>query len=293
MGARARGRGALRIFGLYFVLAADCALALANSPPPPNAEDPRFSGLEPGLELAQLPMPGGSPAGDDLIVLRIDPEYFDLKLLNASDSTHGEPRSARQWCADAGLVAAINASMFQTDQRTSVSLMQSAEHVNNSRLSKDRAVLAFDRADTTVPRADIIDLTCQDFEALRPRYRSLVQSIRMVSCTGENTWSQQPRQTSIAAVAIDSRGRILFLHCRPPMSTHDFIAALLDLKLEVAKAMYVEGGSQAQIYVRIPGGVTELERSGKIEGGALIDIQDTSAAWPIPNVIGVVRRPGS
>jgi Phosphodiester glycosidase len=288
MGARARGRGALWLSCLF--LAVDCALALASQPPP-NAEDRRFSGLDRGLELAQLPMPGGSPAGDDLIVLRIYPEYFDLKLLNASDSAQGEPRSARQWCADAGLVAAINASMFQTDQKTSVSLMQSAEHVNNGRLSKDRAVLAFDRADTTVPRADIIDLTCQDFEALRPRYRGLVQSIRMVSCKGENTWTQQPRQTSIAAIAVDTQGRILFLHCRTPMSTHDFIAALLNLKLEVAKAMYVEGGSQAQIYVR--NGGTELERSGKIEGGALIDIQDTSGAWPIPNVIGVVRRPGS
>lgn len=288
MRTRARGRGALWLFCWF--LAGDCALALASQPPP-NAEDPRFSGLEPGLELAQLPMPGGSPAGDDLIVLRIYPEYFDLKLLNASDSAQGEPRSARQWCADNGLVAAINASMFQTDQLTSVSLMQSAEHVNNARLSRDRAVLAFDRADTTVPRADIIDLTCQDFEALRPRYRSLVQSIRMVSCTGENTWSQQPRQTSIAAIAIDSRGRILFLHCRPPMSTHDFIAALLNLKLDVTKAMYAEGGSQAQVYVRTAN--TELERNGKIEGGVLIDIQDTSAAWPIPNVIGIVRRPGS
>lgn len=285
MGARARR--ALGIFAL--LLASDCTLALATSPPAPMAKDPRFSVLEEGLELARLPMPGGNPAGDDLVVLRIYPEYFDLKLLNASDSAHGEPRSARQWCADAGLVAAINASMFQTDQRTSVSLMQSAEHVNNARLSRDRAVLAFDRADTTVPRADIIDLTCQDFEALRPRYQSFVQSIRMVSCKGENTWSQQPRRTSIAAIAVDTHGRVLFLHCRAPYSTHDFIAALLGLELEIAKAMYVEGGSQAQVYVR--SGDLELERNGKLEGGALIDIQDASAAWPIPNVIGIIRRP--
>ena len=282
MRARALLLSALLAIGF---LVSSAPLGLATSPP---AEDPRFTPLEQGLALAKLPMPGGSPAGDDLIVLMIDPEYFDLKLLNASASEQGEPRSARQWCAEAGLVAAINASMFQTDQQTSVSLMQSAEHVNNGRLSKDRTVLAFDRADTTVPRADIIDLTCQDFEALRPRYRTLVQSIRMVSCKGENTWSQQPRQTSIAAIAVDARGRILFLHCRTPMSTHDFIAALLGLELQVAKAMYAEGGSQAQMYLH--SGDLELERSGKLEGGALIDIQDSSA-WPIPNVIGIVRRP--
>ncbi|HWN82853.1 MAG TPA: phosphodiester glycosidase family protein [Candidatus Udaeobacter sp.] len=278
------------------LLAGDCALALAASPAdrPRSAvaADSLFRALEPGLELAELPMPpaeNGNSGDGGLVALRIDPERFDLRLLNASASEAGEPRSARQWCADSGLVAAINASMFQTDQRTSVSLMQSAEHVNNARLSKDRAVLAFDRADTTVPRADIIDLTCQDFEALRPRYRGLVQSIRMVSCKGENTWSQQPRRTSIAAIAVDSRGRVLFLHCRTPYTTHDFIAALLDLQLDIAKAMYTEGGSQAQVYLR--SGEVELERNGKLEGGALIDIQDASAAWPIPNVIGIVRRP--
>jgi hypothetical protein len=256
---------------------------------PAAPADSVFRELEPGLELADLPMPGpGVNADSRLFALRIDPERFDLRLLNASGPEPRPAQSAREWCATDGLVAAINASMYQTDQRTSVSLMQSGEHVNNGRLSRDRAVLAFDRADTTVPRVDIIDLTCQDFAALRPRYRSLVQSIRMVSCTGENTWKPQERRSSIAAIAVDTAGRVLFLHCRTAYSTHDFIAGILALPLGIAKAMYAEGGGESQLYVRT--GDFELERTGRIEGGTLIEIQD-SAAWSIPNVIGIVRRP--
>jgi hypothetical protein len=288
---RARARLTLlrRVRWLGLVAAVLLVPVLPAAAAPEASADSLFRELEPGLELAEHAMPTPGVNGDSrLVVLRIDLERFDLKLLNASAPNQGEARSAREWCAGNGLVAAINASMYQIDQRTSVSLMQSADHVNNARLSRDRAILAFDRADTTVPRADIIDLTCQDFAALRPRYRSFVQSIRMVSCTGENTWKPQERRSSIAAIAIDTAGRILFLHCRTAYSTHDLIAGLLALPLQIARAMYAEGGGESQLFVQT--GDFELERMGRIEGGTLIEIQDATA-WPIPNVIGIVRRP--
>jgi hypothetical protein len=64
---------------------------------------------------------------------------------------------------------------------------------------------------------------------------------------------------------------------------------MLALPLGIARAMYAEGGAESQLYVRA--GDFELERTGRIESGGLIEIQDTGAAWPIPNVIGVARRP--
>jgi Phosphodiester glycosidase len=279
--------------------------SVARSAPESNA----FRLLEPGLELGELAMPVQSAVGDSrLLVLRIDPEHFELRLLNASATEQKEARSAREWSAEAGLAAAINASMYQTDLLTSVSLMQSADHVNNGRLTRDRAVLAFDRADSAVPHVELIDLTCQDFDALRPRYRSLVQSIRMISCQGENTWKPQEQRASNAAVAVDTTGRVLFLHCRSPYTTHDLIAGLLALPLGIAKAMYAEGGAEAQLYVR--SGDVEIERTGLVAGGLLDGGQLGTAvtgdsasgggqaaagptAWPIPNVIGIVRRTGT
>jgi hypothetical protein len=116
---------------------------------------------------------------------------------------------------------------------------------------------------------------------------TLVQSIRMVSCQGDNTWQQQTRQESIAAIGLDRHGRVLFLHARSPWSTHDFIDILRQLPLELAQAQYAEGGPEAQLFVRH--GDREVELVGDFEGASR-DSEGNREAWPVPNVIGVKKR---
>ena len=245
--------------------------------------------LEPGLEFATLVSPQPAEIGDSRIrILRIDPAEFELQLLNASATRNGTPQTARQWARQHGLVAATNASLYQTDHRTSVSLMKTRTHTNNARLSKDNAVLAFDRIDEGVAPVQIIDRTCHDFAALRRRYGTLVQSIRMISCSGTNVWHQQPKKWSTAAVAIDERGRVLFIHVRSPYTTHDLINSLLALPLGLQAAMYVEGGPEAQLYVHAGG--RELDFVGSHGSKFAGDIN--MIALPIPNVIGIRRING-
>ena len=244
--------------------------------------------LEPGLDLGEFPATRRSARGDSIVrVLRADPNRFELRLMNASAPGQGRALTAKEWCVRGGLVAAINASMYQADHRTSVSLMKTATHVNNPRLSKDRAILAFDRLDASVPPLTLIDRDCDDFERLRSRYGTLVQSIRMISCRGANVWTQQPRRWSTAAIGRDTQGRVLFIHARAPYSTHDLIDILLELPLGIDRAMYVEGGPEAQLYVKSGG--REHEWVGSYESGFNED-DDNHRAWPVPNVIGIARR---
>jgi hypothetical protein len=194
--------------------------------------------------------------------------------------------TAKEWAERSGLVAAINASLYQTDQSTSIALMKSRTHTNNPRLSKHNTVLLFDRLDDSVPPVQIVDRTCRDLDAIRPRYGAMVQSIRMVSCARANVWTQQPENKwSTAAIGIDQRGRLLFIHVRSPLSTHDLIDALLALPLELREAMYVEGGPEAQLYVHAGG--RELEFVGS-HGSSFAGIENTMAL-PIPNVLGIRR----
>lgn len=254
----------------------------------PVATEASWTELEPGLELAELEAPMKSLLGDSTIrVLRIDPERFELKLLNAAAGAGDHPQAAKAWCRQHGLVAAINASMYQQDHQTSVSLMKTRRHVNNPRLSKDNAVLAFDRLDPGVPRVQIIDRKLQDYGALKSRYGTLVQSIRMVTLKRQNAWQQQPRRWSIAAIGMDREGRVLFIHCRSPYSVHDFINMLLELPIELKNAMYVEGGPEAQLYVE--SGDKSLELTGSFETG-FFETDDNFQGWPVPNVVGVARR---
>jgi uncharacterized protein YigE (DUF2233 family) len=246
--------------------------------------------LEAGLDLGDFRAHERSDVGDSrIMVLRVDPARFRLVLANASAMPDHRPRTAREWATGKGLVAAINASMYRADHLTSVGLMESGNHVNNPALTKDNAVLAFDPATASLPPVRIIDRGCEDFGALRSQYGALVQSIRMIDCHGRNVWSQQPRKWSTAAIGIDKSGRGLFLFTRSPYSTHDFINMLLRLPIDLVRAMYVEGGPEAQLFVKA--GEIEVEKAGSFETG-FFESDANDRAWPVPNVVGVTRLGG-
>ncbi len=245
----------------------------------------RWELLEPGLDFAAIELPQKSTEGDSIArVLRADPRYFGVRLLNASAEPAKVPRTARDWAEHADLVAATNAAMYQADGSTSVSLMKAPGHVNNGHLTRDRTVLAFDRRHDGVPPVQIIDRACQDFEALRESYDSFVQSIRMISCNGHNVWSQQEARWSTALIATDRNGRILLIHVRSPYSTHDLIQNLQRLPLEIDRAMYLEGGRPAQLYFRSGGHEVEVVGSTSSSG-----IGGNTAALPFPNALGLYR----
>ena len=257
-----------------------------------KAQDPQWKPgswqkLEAGLEFGEFLSPQRSETGDSLIrVLRIDPEFFELRLMNASAAESHNRLTAKEWCLRYDLVAAINSSMYQTDYRTSVSLMRSKSHVNNSHITRDKAILAFDRQNPNVPRVKIIDRQCENFDDWEGRYGSFVQSIRMISCKGRNVWRQQPdKKWSTAVIAIDQEDKILFIHVRSIYSVHDLIDNLQQLPLNISRAMYVEGGREAQLYIH--SGQFERELVGS-HGNSTFALNNGSR--PIPNVVGITRR---
>src|SRR5512138_3777099 len=211
---------------LALLLAVTCAQAA-------NAQ-PAWETLEPGLEYALLDGPRISAGDGKIAVVRIDPARYELKLLNASAPGEGQNLTARGWAYRAGASAAINASMYQEDYRSSVSLMRTRDHVNQRRLSKDKAVLAFDALVSGVPPVRIVDRECHDLSDAERRYGTLVQSIRMISCDRRNVWSPSERRFSSAAVGLDSKGRVLFIHARSPWPVRELVDALLALPIDLA-----------------------------------------------------------
>jgi phosphodiester glycosidase len=279
----------MSIRGLAGALAAALPLTVAL-PAGSRAADsfpPGWTSLEPGLDFGVFTPSAASAEDSSVRVLRIDPRHFALRLLNASAPGENRPLTVREWCRRNDLVAGINASMYQTDYRTSVSLMKTKDHTNNPRLSRDKAVLAFDRRDDGVPPVQIIDRQYQNLDELGTRYDTLVQSIRMVALGGANVWQPQPQKSSTAAIGVDRLGRVLFVHVSAPYSTHDLIDTLLALPLDLRNAMYVEGGPEAQLYVR--SGRREVELVGRFDS-TIVSTDASPHGWPVPNVIGAVRR---
>ncbi|ABK15948.1 phosphodiester glycosidase family protein [Syntrophobacter fumaroxidans] len=242
--------------------------------------------LDEGLGVAEFSSSSSDELEYRITVVRIDPRYYAFKLINASENTR-EKMTAREWSRQFNLIAAVNAGMYQEDGLASVGYMKNFDHVNNPRLGRDKTVLAFNPSGPDVPEVQIIDRECQDFNSLRQKYRTFVQSIRMISCDRKNVWRQQAGRWSTVAIGTDETGKVLLLFCRSPITVHDFIEVLLTLPLSLQRAMYLEGGPQASLYLST--GKTTLERYGSWEP-ALEQNSSIQIPLPVPNVIGIVKK---
>jgi hypothetical protein len=261
------------------------ALAFAS---PASPATPAWRELAPGLELGRFLSPRLSDVGDSsVVVVRIDPRRYEIQLLSASVSGLAVNPTAPDWAARHGALAIINASMFRTDGRTSVGYMRSGDALNNGAWDRDNAVFVAGPRDPALPKAQILDRSCQDAPALAKRYRVAVQNIRMLDCAGRNVWSPQPRRWSTAAVGADDAGRILFIHARSPWTTHDLVDILLELKLGLRRLMYVEGGPEASLYAKV--GSVEVSAVGSFETG-FWENDLNQRFWPLPNVLAVMKR---
>ena len=284
------GARIVKYFQYFLLLIFLCAISLVNSLKicaANSTESSIWRNLEKGLDIGIFPAPKKSTVGDSLIrILRADIASFGLRLLNASSEDQGKRLSVKNWVKKNGLVAAINASMYQKNMMSSVSYMKNGQHTNNTWVSKDKTFLAFNPIKKNSISVRIIDRDCDDFQSLRKQYDTLVQSIRMISCHRENMWEQQKNIWSIAAIGMDHQGRILFIHVRSPYSSHDLIDMLLELPIGLKQTMYVEGGADAQLYINT--GKEEHEFIGSYSTGSREHNKNTFS-HPIPNVLGLVR----
>ncbi|MEO5355922.1 MAG: phosphodiester glycosidase family protein [Nitrospirae bacterium YQR-1] len=255
---------------------------------PVNSLQANWIKLDEGIEFSEFETSTES-AGDGvkITVLRATPKYYELKLLTSSDAGGGS-MTVKEWAYKYNLLAVINAGMYQEDGKTNVGYMKSKGRVINSHIAKAyKTMLTLDPKDRSDKEFQIIDLECNNDNSTFSRYRTLVQNIRMISCKQQNVWSQQAASWSIAALGMDKSGNILFLMSVTPLTVHEFIDIILNLPIRIYNAMYLEGGKQASLYINIGG--KEIERSGR--GGVYLSNKNTKDSyWPIPNVLGLVKK---
>lgn len=241
--------------------------------------------------MATFPLPDAAadaPGDRRLTVLRIDPARARLVAVLASERG-GVKRTAGEWCRTAGLAAAINLGMFKTDHRTNVGHLTTARGANNPAwVSSYQSVLALHpSAGKPAPAAVMVDLDEPGARARLRGYATVIQNLRLIRGPGRNVWKRADRRWSQAAVAMDGAGRVLFLFCRTPLAPPEFNRVVLGLPLDVKRAMHVEGGPEASLSIHA-GGVDQ-DLFGSFETGFTED-DGNRAAWPIPNVLGVMAR---
>ncbi len=267
------------------------AVILALVPASVGVAQSEWETLAPGMERTTFVAANPNPVGDSRItVIRIDPELWELDIVGLTMSGEESRRTAREWCEDYELVACINAGMFATDYRTHVGYLRVGDHVNNGHVNAYQSVAAFDpREGSGLPPFRIFDLDAPGvtMEAILEDYATVIQNLRLIKRPGLNRWSRQLKRWSEAALGEDEAGRVLFIFSRSPFSMFDLNRELLAAGIGLVAAQHLEGGPEAQLFLRV--GDVQLEMFGSYETVFREDDVNESA-WPVPIVLGVRPR---
>lgn len=235
--------------------------------------------LEPGLELVQYDSRTLQPAvKGDLVILRVDPEAWDLRVLACGPEDENKGLDLWEWGHQFGLVAAINAGMFQADHKTHVGYCKIDGQVTNRGTNDYLSAAAFDPIDPTEPAFRIFDLDEISLGEVAARYRNVIQNLRLIKRAGQNRWQPSNEFWREAALGEDWKGRCLLIYCQRKLSMHDFNEMLLTLPIGLVCAQHLEGSGPAKLWIdhhlvdpaRLP--------AGKNPGPVL------------PNILGVARR---
>ncbi len=242
-----------------------------------------------GLELGVFEGPDSALGDSEINILRIDPEFWELRIMSISEIDAENVFSPMRWCEDHGLAAAINAGMYATDYSTHVGYMKSGSRVNAQRFNHYKSVAAFGPRRDDLPLFRIYDLDSEgvNMEGIVDGYEYVVQNLRLIKRRGENRWSRQEKMWSEVALGEDGDGRILFIFCRTPYTMHEFNEVLMSLPIDLECAQHLDGGPVAEMVI-----LTEDVRRefiGSYETGCC-EYVTNKRAFPLPNVRGVVRR---
>jgi hypothetical protein len=247
--------------------------------------------LAQGMDLQNLVVKNhGKSGGSHISIVRIDPHLWELVFIGLSQTGESSGKTAREWCKNYKLTAAINAGMFGDNYKTHVGFLRSRDHVNNSQVNNYQSVVAFDpKKGKEIPPFRIFDLDESGItiQSILKDYNSVVQNLRLIKKPGTNQWNYQNGEWSEAAIGEDKEGRILFIYSRCPLSMHDLNQELLTSDIDIIAAQHLEGRYEAQFYLFQ--GDEEIDLFDSYDANSDED-NGNAEAQPIPNILGIRPR---
>ncbi len=234
--------------------------------------------------------PTGGARRHPLTLVRFDLSRYRPRLFTAR--ANGGSRTLDRWVREQGLVAGINAAMYEPDGRATSYMVQ--DDVEASPLDDARfgGFFAFDPHPgvTPAPAAmEMIGRDCPGFDlaGLRARYRTVVSNYRLLDCDGHAISWVDANRYSAAAMGMDREGRLVLMHSRTPYRMRELAEMLASPALGLRQMVFVEGGPEATLIVEE--GALHVREVGLrrdlppgIEG-------DDSTLWSLPNIVGIER----
>ena len=274
---------------LFFILACIFSLS-AFAEDRGDAQAKHWQQLANGLDFAIFSSDNKVSVGDGQIyILRVDPQLWQFNVYSKKELKLEYNMSAKQWAEKYDLAVVINAGMFQADYSTHVGYMKVGTSINSRGVNHYQSVLAFSAYDSSLAYYQIFDLDNPDVELkkIKSDYRYVIQNLRLIKGPGDNRWKQQSKRWSEAAIGVDQQGRALLIYTRSPFTMYELNEMLLNLPIGLVSAQHLEGGPEAQLYIKQD--EFFFDAYGSYETNFNPN-DDNVAAWPIPNIIGISKR---
>lgn len=246
-----------------------------------------WKNLADGIDLCEPSAPRLSILGDSkLTIIKINPNKFDFELLTATQYSKIS-RPVNEWADSFNLNLVINAGMYElSNGLINRGYMKSYDHHNNASFNPNyNSMIALNPKDTMETKFTIMDLKCDTWEKVKSDYHCYSQGMRMIDCNGEAlSWNKRNQSCSMLIAAKDAEGNIYYIFSRSPYTHNQMIGFMMDFPFELTNAIYLEGGPETSLYVKV--GDTLIERVGSYVSQTY-PRDDNDHFWPLPNVIGL------
>ena len=243
------------------LLLAMLAMPLA-APPTAAPVGSSWKTLARGLEMRV--MDGGSlcrKGSRDIVVVRAKPRSWRLDLfLDSEGGGEREPKDIDQWQKLTGASVIINAGQFYPNRSPMGLFVKEGRNLGTKLLKSWKGILAAEPDEGKAPRAPravILDLEHDAFDAATSPYRIALQSFMMLDREGKKRVRRSDWHANRTVVAVDRSGRLLLVRTEGAYTLWELADWLYSSRLGVTQAMSLDGGFESEMCVRA-GGVDYL-----------------------------------
>jgi hypothetical protein len=240
--------------------------------------------LAPGVEFTTLRGEPYCRSGSATIaVLRLDPARVRLRVRHYAGEPERRPLDIVEWRRRSGALAAFNAGQYYGDYSYMGLLADGGRLISRRRHPTYRAALVAGPRDGGT-RARVLDLSREKLDADSLGWAEVAQSFMLFDRAGTVRVRNSDQVANRTAVAEDHHGRLVVLTSEGGYTLHDFAQLLQRSPLNLALAMAMDGGREAEMLVSA--GAFRYASFGQWERGGA----PPAAPVTLPTVITVEAR---
>lgn len=245
---------------------------------------PEWRTLGRGLNFTEIQVFRKQEAVDTLAVVKVDPVYNTFQVL------HGKPRSITIWQKELGAPVIFNASYYCRNNKPCGLILSNGNPIGPRRNSRMRGMFVAEPKGLSpdIPRATILDLTITPINVKTLPWTQGVQSYPLLlDYKGHIRVRSSSKTAQRTVIAIDRNGYILIFNTNQAYFTlYDFANFLKASALEIDSALNLDGGSEAQLYIK----TKDFEEFSPVSWESRLgNLLDQKKFW-LPTVVAIFPR---